>query len=180
MIKYNPIDFSLLSSSIIFQLTYFLLSAIYHLDSFLLLFLFVFSVIATLDYTLCAKNIDEVLTRTLLTLDGRADCVAVWVDFDLTPSVIKSENNENTDEISENNGSTEDDQGTENDNSKSNEEDIILRQWDEEKQDFPSHLKLNLKFFPLPVVVKSKITVLSTRTSFTVGDSDFKYSFKLE
>ena len=109
---------------------------------------------------------------------------SVWVDFDLTPSVIKSENNENTDENNEENddinGDNKNNEGIENYNSKSNEEDFILRQWDEEKQDFPSHLKLNLKFFPLPVIVQSKITVLSTRTSFTVGDSDFKYSFQLE
>ena len=100
----------------------------------------------------------------------------MWVDFDLTPSRIQSENND----INENNGDNENNLGIENCYSKSIVEDFILRQWDEEKQDFPSHLKLNLKFFPLPVIVKSKITVLSTRTSFTVGDSDFKYFFQLE
>ena len=113
-------------------------------------------------------------------MDGRADCVAVWVDFDLTPSRIQSENNEENNENTEDNEDDENDENTESDYSRSDEEDFILRQWDEEKQDFPSHLKLNLKFFPLPVIVKSKITVLSTRTSFTVGDSDFKYSFQLE
>ena len=90
--------------------------------------------------------------------------MAVWVDFDLTPAIIKSEN----DDINENNGNDEnpeDNEGIENtgnNNSKSNEEDFILRQWDEEKQDFPCHLKLNLKFFPLPITVKKNVTVLTT------------------
>ena len=55
----------------------------------------------------------------------------------------------------------------------------ILHQWNEEKKDFPSHLKVNLKFFPSPVPVR-RGSVLIARTSFCVGDSDFQYDFKLE
>jgi hypothetical protein len=57
--------------------------------------------------------------------------------------------------------------------------DNVLQQWDEGRMDFPSHLKLNLKFFPTPINVKQTVSAFLATTSFTEGDSDFKYDFKL-
>jgi hypothetical protein len=108
----------------------------------------------------------EVLTRTCLTDNGTIDCIAVWVDYDLTPVSINSTDLNNDRNIGM-------------DNFVGNSANIH-HQWDEINQDFPPHLKVNLKFFESPKTVYKDKTVLSTLTKFNVGDSDFKYEFKLD
>lgn len=136
--------------------------------------LFVATVIAALDYTSRARNLEDVLTHTTVTSDGRCDCIAVWVDYDLSPAAV---NLHVTESESESAGQRE--VGSFGTNLESRDLNKILRQWDEEKEDFPSHLKLNLKFFPTPIQVQESVSVLVTTTYFTLGESDFNYDFKL-
>jgi hypothetical protein len=111
----------------------------------------------------------EVRTSTCLTDDGRVDCVAIWVDYDLTPVTINSTPLNDIDVKSHCASATRIDSSSAN----------IHHQWDEIKQDFPPHLKVNLKFFEAPKVVHKNKTFLSTLTKFNIGDSDFKYEFEL-
>ena len=132
--------------------------------------LFCFPVIATLDYSSCARDIEGVVKRSPVIADGRCDCKAVWVDYDLTPTQVSHTTHytAQTDALKDRN--VPKDHGSKN----------VLRQWDDSKQDFPSHLKLNLKFFPSPLEVKCGVTYLTSVTSFTYGDSDFQYNFNFE
>lgn len=125
--------------------------------------------IAVLDYTSSARTLPDVLTRTQVLIDGRCDCIAVWVDYNLSPAVVNRQ-------ISENKAQEEPKYVLKDPHSY--DSDTVLQQWDEGRGDFPSHLKLNLKFFPTPVEVKQNVSVLVSSTSFTVGDSDFKYDFR--
>ena len=139
------------------------------------------------------KAVENISTSTKITSDGRVDCVAVWVDFDLTPVAVvrpRAQDSAISCEISSSKSSSSNSldihrradkylQET-TDGTTQNETENILHHWNKEKQDFPSHLKLNLKFFPLPITVKENETVLSSCTSFIVGESDFIYNFKLE
>jgi hypothetical protein len=102
--------------------------------------------------------------------DGRCDCIAVWVDYDLSPAVLNLQ-------VSANKGQGEPEiilKGP-----LCHESDTVLQQWDEGRMDFPEHLKLNLKFFPTPMKVLHNVSTFVATTSFTVGDSDFKYYFEL-
>ena len=166
-----------------------------------LLFYLLSTVIATLDYSQCVKPIENVLTSTKIISDGRVDCVAVWVDFDLTPAVARPQDSTTVCNISSSTSSPSSSSSSSSSSTSSidntsrrvddhfqgsngrtslNETENVLHQWNDEKKDFPSHLKLNLKFFPLPITVMKNETVLTSCTSFTVGDSDFIYNFKLE
>ena len=150
------------------------------------------SVIANLDYSRCARQIEDVLTRTIVTSDGRVDCVAVWVDFDLTLAVVKPEGGPGPSPIpsaSSSSGSNDVSSSSVDDTIDNSDDHFIshtdkspniIHQWNDEKQDFPSHLKLNLKFFPSPIIVRKDESILSSATSFTVGESDFNYDFKIE
>lgn len=119
------------------------------------------AVIATLDYSVGVQTLEDVVTHTAICTTGMCDCIAVWVDYDLTPTTITTSARDRLKEPG------------------SHLEPNVLQQWNEGRNDFPYHLKLNLKFFPMPVAVTKELTVLTTRTSFTSGDSDFKYNFKL-
>ena len=171
------------------------------LSPYLLTFYLLSTVIATLDYSQCVKPIENVLTSTKIISDGRVDCVAVWVDFDLTPAVARPQDSTTVCNISSSTSSPSSSSSSSSSSTSSsddisrrvddhfqgsngrtslNETENVLHQWNDEKKDFPSHLKLNLKFFPLPITVMKNETVLTSCTSFTVGDSDFIYNFKLE
>ena len=154
-------------------------------------FYLLITVIATLDYSQCVKAIENVSTSTKITSDGRVDCVAVWVDFDLTPVAVARPGAQGSAifcEISSSRSSSSNSLDIHRDNHlqettegpSQNGTENVLHHWNKEKKDFPSHLKLNLKFFPSPITVKKNETVLSSCTSFIVGESDFIYNFKLE
>ena len=132
--------------------------------------LFITTVIAILDYTSTARSLSDVLTQTPVLSDGRCDCIAVWVDYDLSPAVVNLQDSANIGEKETKNTPKD---------PKCHDSDTVLQQWDEGINDFPSHLKLNLKFFPTPIKVQQNVTTFAATTSFTVGDSDFKYDFKL-
>lgn len=126
--------------------------------------------IAALDYTSRARTLPDVLTRTQVLTDGRCDCIAVWVDYNLSPAAVNRQISESKDQGEPKYVPID---------LHSHDSDTVMQQWDEGKRDFPSHLKLNLKFFPTPIEVKQIVSVLASTTSFTVGDSDFKYDFRL-
>lgn len=95
--------------------------------------------------------------------------MAVWVDYDLTPvtanltpsaSGLRDSNSDGVDRSISSSPN-------------------ILHQWDDISKDFPSHLKVNLKFFEAPSIVQKNKTFLSTSSTFHKGDSDFKYEFKI-
>ena len=126
-------------------------------------------VIATLDYSSCVGDIEGVVKRSPVIADGRCDCIAVWVDYNLTPTQVShTTHTTQTDALHDRN--VPKDHGSKN----------VLQQWDDTKQDFPSHLKLNLKFFPSPLEVQCGVTCLTSVTSFINGDSDFQYNFNFE
>ena len=134
------------------------------------LLLFSSSVIATLDYSSCVRDIEGVMNRSPVIADGRCDCIAVWVDYDLTPTQVSHRTSHTAQTDALNIQSIP----------RNHESENFLRQWDDAIQDFPSHLKLNLKFFPSPLEVKCDVTYLTSVTSFTSGDSDFQYNFNFE
>ena len=119
------------------------------------------AVIASLDYSVGVRTLEEVVTRTVISTTGMCDCIAVWVDYDLSPATVAANVNDALREPGRHTAPT------------------VLQQWNEDKNDFPCHLKLNLKFFPMPVAVTEELTILTTRTFFTSGDSDFNYDFQL-
>ena len=119
------------------------------------------TVIATLDYSAGVRTLEDVITRTAINTTGMCDCIAVWVDYDLCPATIAPSMSDAL-------------KGPGNHSAPS-----VFQQWNEDKNDFPCHLKLNLKFFPAPVAVTKELTILTTCTSFTAGHSDFTYDFKV-
>lgn len=84
---------------------------------------------------------------------GRCDCVAIWIDYNLTPARV---------------GGTD----------AAGEKDLQLKHLNTNLHDFELHYKQNLKFFAEPVNVAAKQQLVST-CSFTQGASDFQYSFQI-
>lgn len=84
---------------------------------------------------------------------GRCDCVAIWIDYNLTPARV---------------GGTD----------ATGEKDLQLKHLNTNLHDFELHYKQNLKFFAEPVNVAAKQQLVSTCT-FQQGASDFQYSFQI-
>ncbi len=95
------------------------------------------------------------LTTTIIE-SGRCDCVAIWIDYDLTPARA--------------NGS-----GIAGSNQ---QQDLQLKHLDTSSHEFELHYKQNLKFFAKPIDVTTSRQLVST-CSFQQGASDFQYSFQI-
>lgn len=119
--------------------------------------------IRELDYTQnisAHKIISQVETNIILS--GRCDCIAIWVDYDL----IQSDHEYLL---------TQEDQQENIANSSKNSP-VSIKYWNNETNDFPVHLKHNLKFFPTPINVSNETTIIAS-SSFSAGNKDFEFDF---
>jgi hypothetical protein len=121
--------------------------------------------IRELDYTQNIspyKIISQVETNIILS--GRCDCIAIWVDYDLIQSDHEYLSTQENEQKYKSNSSKECP--------------VSIKHWDNETNDFPVHLKHNLKFFPTPINVTNETTIVAS-TSFSGGDTDFEFEFNV-
>lgn len=131
--------------------------------------------VAALHYSEPLGSLPEKITRIPMTASGRCDCVAVWIDYDLTPTRINSGSN-----ISSSSSNGAENSSNDGPNYEGSDTSNIIRQYQSDKSDFLCHAKSNVKFFPSAIVVQEGISVLNCSAEFHFGDSDFRFDFNFQ
>jgi hypothetical protein len=146
--------------------------------------------VAVMDYTAPISDLASIVSRVPITDHGRADGVAIWVDYQLTsrgdilPALQQTRCP--TDDIDEGKAAAVATAAASCENKSVGTTGSTTTGSSDERRskmhayDFPLYLTVNVKFFRDPVKVAPGSHSFRHEVGFRVGASDFSYDFSIE